>query len=276
MTEFTESFSTIGANDAWHALAVNAAFPPALQNAFSALDAGTRAIATALRTSVAGLELARRVARTVDANPAEIALREALSEIDTFLAELAVNGGPTVHVLFVPLNRKKALPGTQVMAQSFRGTTVEFLRGAADQDAVGGRVLARGTQVGDDAHALGLQAEGEDFAGVFGAGLLEGADGRHVLSPFCSVSGPRPCGLDGDRQPGGDHWRSPPGDPDSTGGTFLPREEWRCPHRQGKKVVTTLLRRSGRGEDVLRADQPITRGRLDAGWDRRARRSRRP
>ena len=38
--------------------------------------------------------------------------------------------------------------------------------------------------------------------------------------------------------------------------------------RQGKKVVTTLLRQSGRGEDVLRADQPITRGRLDAGWDR--------
>jgi hypothetical protein len=33
--------------------------------------------------------------------------------------------------------------------------------------------------------------------------------------------------------------------------------------------VTTLLRQSGRGEDVLRADQPITRGRLDAGWDRR-------
>ena len=39
--------------------------------------------------------------------------------------------------------------------------------------------------------------------------------------------------------------------------------------RQGKKVVTTLLRRSGRGEDVLRADQPITRGRwARAGTDR--------
>ena len=49
----------------------------------------------------------------------------------------------------------------------------------------------------------------------------------------------------------------------------MPREEWRCPHRQGKKVVTTLLRRCGRGEDVLRADQPITRGRLGAGWDRK-------
>jgi hypothetical protein len=40
------------------------------------------------------------------------------------------------------------------------------------------------------------------------------------------------------------------------------------PARQGKKVVTTLLRRSGRGEDVLRADQPITRGRWTrAGTD---------
>jgi hypothetical protein len=30
-----------------------------------------------------------------------------------------------------------------------------------------------------------------------------------------AVSGPRPCGLDGDRQPGGDHWRTPhiPGSP---------------------------------------------------------------
>ena len=68
---------------------------------------------------------------------------------------------------------------------------VRFLRpggadlGAADQNPVGGRVLTRGPQVGDEAHTLGLQAESEDFAGVFGAGLLEGADGRHVLSPFC-------------------------------------------------------------------------------------------
>lgn len=172
MTEFTESFSTIGANDAWHALAVNAAFPPALQNAFSALDAGTRAIATALRTSVAGLELARRVARTVDANPAEIALREALSEIDTFLAELAVNGGPTVHVLFVPLNRKKALPGTQVMAQSFRDTTVEFLRGAADQDAAS---LVNG--------ALSQTAGMGGFLRTVYTSLADGGDSRRPLFP---------------------------------------------------------------------------------------------
>jgi hypothetical protein len=58
-------------------------------------------------------------------------------------------------------------------------------------------------------------------------------------------------------------------------GGWTAQEELSCaarndgaPHRQGKKVVTTLLRQSGRGEDVLRADQPITRGRLDAGWNR--------
>jgi hypothetical protein len=40
-----------------------------------------------------------------------------------------------------------------------------------------------------------------------------------------AVSGPRPCGLDGDRQPGGDRWRTPFTGLDSTGGTFLSREE---------------------------------------------------
>ncbi len=39
--------------------------------------------------------------------------------------------------------------------------------------------------VGDDAHVLGLDAEGDDFAGeLVRAGLLEGADGRHCKSPF--------------------------------------------------------------------------------------------
>ena len=64
--------------------------------------------------------------------------------------------------------------------------------GAADQNAVAGGVLAGGAQVGDDAHALGLDAEGDDFAGeLVRAGLLEGADGCHFKSPF-SVSEPAP------------------------------------------------------------------------------------
>jgi len=65
--------------------------------------------------------------------------------------------------------------------------------------------------VGDDAHVLGLDAEGDDFAGEFvRAGLLEGADGRHCKSPF-PYSSPHHCGLDGDRQVGGDRRRTPKG-----------------------------------------------------------------
>ena len=50
------------------------------------------------------------------------------------------------------------------------------------------------------------------------------------------------------------------------------REEWRPSGRQGKKVVTTLLRRSGRGEAGLRPDQAIEEAvwsGLDTGSRRR-------
>src|SRR5690606_24154703 len=52
--------------------------------------------------------------------------------------------------------------------------------GAADQDPVAGSVLAVCADVGNDAHAFGLDTEGDDFAGEFvRTGLLEGTDGRH-------------------------------------------------------------------------------------------------
>lgn len=50
------------------------------------------------------------------------------------------------------------------------------------------------------------------------------------------------------------------------------REEWRPSGRQGKKVVTTLLRQSGRGEAGLRPDQAIEEAvwsGLDTGSRRR-------
>jgi hypothetical protein len=50
------------------------------------------------------------------------------------------------------------------------------------------------------------------------------------------------------------------------------REEWRPSGRQGKKVATTLLRRSGRGEAGLRPDQAIEEAvwsGLDTGSRRR-------
>src|SRR5690606_16373183 len=114
--------------------------------------------------------------------------------------------------------------------------------GAADQNPVARGVVTSGAQFGNDAHALGLDAEGDDFAGEFvRAGLLEGADGRHCKSPF-SVSEPaplRPLWRSTGRRRTLPHPRLR--GLDSTGETFLAREEWRlC--RQGKKVVTALLR----------------------------------
>ena len=64
--------------------------------------------------------------------------------------------------------------------------------GAADEDPVGGSVFGGAAGVGDDADGLGLDAEGDDFAGIFGAGLLEGADGSHVVSPDCCCFEPAP------------------------------------------------------------------------------------
>src|SRR5262249_23323576 len=58
--------------------------------------------------------------------------------------------------------------------------------GAADIDPMARSVLARPVGLGNDAHALALQAQGEDLALELGAGLLEGADIRHATSPWLS------------------------------------------------------------------------------------------
>ena len=63
--------------------------------------------------------------------------------------------------------------------------------GTADEDAVGGGVVVRGAVLGDDADGFRLDAEGDDFADIFAAGLLEGSDGGHVISPF-GLSEPAP------------------------------------------------------------------------------------
>ncbi|MFD0389750.1 hypothetical protein ACFQ4K_21340 [Tistrella bauzanensis] len=61
-----------------------------------------------------------------------------------------------------------------------------------------------------------------------------------ILSLRFPFPSPHHCGLYGDRPAGDERWRTPKG-LDSTGETFLFRAECRlC--RQGKKVVTTLLR----------------------------------
>lgn len=172
MPTFDERFQSISVEDSWHAVSASAALPPALQKAFSALDVGTRSVAAALRVTVASLAIARGVARAADLNPAEVAIREGLSEIDTFLAELTLNGGPTIHVLLVPIVRKKALPNTQVLTQSFRDTVVEFLRGDPTQDPA--------ALVAD---AMNQTAGMAGFMRSFMVSLFDAGDSRRPMFP---------------------------------------------------------------------------------------------
>src|SRR5690606_7754318 len=105
--------------------------------------------------------------------------------------------------------------------------------------------------VGDDAHALGLHAQGDDLAGELVAGLLEGADGRHVFLRSL-VLGVRTIAasmaIDRPETTAGAVPRSR--DLDSTGGTFLGREEWRCP--RGPHAACRVGWGSGRGRKLRR------------------------
>src|SRR5215467_7759782 len=56
--------------------------------------------------------------------------------------------------------------------------------GAADKDPVAWRVVAGPGGLRNDADAFGLDAEGDDLALELVAGLLEGTDGCHVVSPW--------------------------------------------------------------------------------------------
>src|SRR5258708_530568 len=77
--------------------------------------------------------------------------------------------------------------------------------GAADKDPVAWRVVAGPVGLRNDADAFGLDAEGDDFALELVAGLLEGTDGCHVVSPWlfqpatiaASLAIHRPHAIDG-------------------------------------------------------------------------------
>src|SRR3984957_7530912 len=62
--------------------------------------------------------------------------------------------------------------------------------GAADIDPMAGGVVVGAVGLWDDADALRLDAQGSNLTPEFLAGFLEGADVRHVISPWCSS--PRP------------------------------------------------------------------------------------
>ena len=145
---------------------------------------------------------------------------------------------------------------------------------AADHNTVAGGVLAGGAQVGDDAHAFRLNAEGDDVAGeLVRAGLFEAADGRHVEISIFGFE-PAPCGLDGDRPAGGDRRRiacDRSKAEDGAGAVFLSREEWVKP--RGRKLRRTVAAQTVEASAVLRPDQAIeevvwsARRRIDDGDD---------
>jgi hypothetical protein len=110
-----------------------------------------------------------------------------------------------------------------------------------DKDAVGGGIAVRRGVFGHNADVLRLHAEGDDFSDVFAAGLLEGSDGGHVMSPF-GLSEPALIAASmAIVRTGAIRRRSPSVARSASGGrqgrSFLFREEWRLV-RQGKKVRT--------------------------------------
>ena len=132
--------------------------------------------------------------------------------------------------------------------------------GAADIDPVAGGVVVGPAGLGNDADAFGLNAQGDDFALVFGAGFLERTNVSHHTSPCCFRARDH-RGLDGDRRAGGDRRRIRLADQseaeDGRRTTFLSREEWAA--RPGEESFAPPLRLGDRGAAVLRPDQAMER-----------------
>ena len=109
--------------------------------------------------------------------------------------------------------------------------------------------------LGDDADALGLQAQGDDLALEIVADLLERTDGSHVTSPVVFRARDH-RGLDGDLQAEDDRRRTRCGPERSGGrrrGDFLASRGMGV--AQGKKVAATALRlrRSRRSRSSARS-----------------------
>src|SRR5712692_2501232 len=144
---------------------------------------------------------------------------------------------------------------------------------SADEDPVAWCIVAHPVGLRNDADAFGLDAQGDDLALELVAGLLEGTDGCHVVSPWlfepatiaASMAIVRPQAIDdapaGPKRSGG--WRrrdflgsrgmGEPGSPRAWSAG------WRA---QGKKVSPPPLRQGDRG---LPSCGPITPSRGRAG-----------
>src|SRR5262249_35647968 len=134
--------------------------------------------------------------------------------------------------------------------------------GAANIDPVARGVVAGPVGLGDNADALGLDAQGDDLALELGAGLLEGADACHVTSPLlfepatiaASMAICRPKAIDD----------APVFGPKRTGGwrrrDFLASRG--MGEARGKKVLPRSLRhrRSRRSRPLARSSHQRPRG----------------
>ena len=129
--------------------------------------------------------------------------------------------------------------------------------GAADKDPMAGGVVVGPVGLGDDAHALRLDAQGSNLALEFLAGFLEGADVRHVISPWCSSPRPsRPRWRSAGRRRSTMHPSSGRSAAKDGGGeTFLSREEWAKP--RGRKSIHSRCGTGDRGAAVLWPDQAM-------------------
>src|SRR5579871_2462517 len=106
--------------------------------------------------------------------------------------------------------------------------------GAADKHAVAWRVVAGPVGLRNDADAFGLDAERDDLALEFGAGLLEGADGCHIVSPWLFEPATTAASMAiVSRRRSTTHPQGRSAAEDGSGETFLPREEWAQP--RGRK-----------------------------------------
>jgi hypothetical protein len=85
-----------------------------------------------------------------------------------------------------------------------------------------------------------------------------------------AVSGPRPCGLDGDRQPGGDRWRTPFTGAGQHRRNFLASRGMTVPAPTGEEscddaVAPKRSRRRRPSGRSVHHQRP-----MDAGWDRQS------
>lgn len=109
----------------WNAFEPAAVFPEPLQRAAETVNASLEAVGKATKVVETALRVAQRLARSAQQNPAEIALRKAIEEIDEFIR--GITGNTQCHAIIIPI-RKQVARGTDSNLNYFQ----DFVRGFDD------------------------------------------------------------------------------------------------------------------------------------------------